>query len=198
MPFVSLLLSLFLRSWQPAPEPAKPALETDLKTLADAANEAAKREAGQWFYFVTIMITLAAIVGSTTHRVLLLEEPVKVPILSIELPLLGFYGTAPAIFVVLHFYVLAQLGQLATKLRAFLDVLVRDTEGQPQARDLALKRLDTFPVVQLLVSERFGTQQVQVRLMAWTTLVLAPLLLLAFFQLRFLPYHNVPLTWWHR
>src|SRR4051794_35492395 len=77
---------------EPTPEVPKPKLETDLETLADAANEAAKHEAGQWFYFVTIMITLAALVGSTTHRVLLLEEPVKVPILSIELPLLGFYG----------------------------------------------------------------------------------------------------------
>src|SRR3954462_9742260 len=103
MPFVSLLLSLFLRSWQPAPEPAKPALETDLKTLADAANEAAKREAAQWFFFVTVMITLAAIIGSTTHRVLFLEEPVKVPLLSIDLPLVGFYSMAPAIFLVLHF-----------------------------------------------------------------------------------------------
>ena len=83
------------------PAKAAPRLETDLKTLADAANEAAKREAAQWFYFVTIMLTLAAIVGSTTHRVLFLEEPVKVPILSVELPLRGFYLTAPAIFVVL-------------------------------------------------------------------------------------------------
>jgi hypothetical protein len=70
------------------------ALETDLRTLADAANDAAKREATQWFYFVTIMLTLTALVGSTTHRLLFLEEPVKVPLLSIELPLVGFYITA--------------------------------------------------------------------------------------------------------
>src|SRR5689334_3293679 len=108
MPLTSLL-SLLLRPWQRPSEPAKPALETDLKTLADAANEAAKREAAQWFFFVTVMITLAAIVGSTTHRVLFLEEPVKVPLLSIELPLVGFYVTAPAILLVLHFYSLAQV-----------------------------------------------------------------------------------------
>jgi hypothetical protein len=38
----------------------------DAEALADAANEAARREAGQWFYFVTIMITLAA--AAPAHR----------------------------------------------------------------------------------------------------------------------------------
>ena len=81
----------------PRPSKVKPEPQPDLKLLADAANEAAKREGAQWFYFVTIMLTLAAIVGSTTHRVLFLEDPVKVPILSVELPLRGFYLAAPTI-----------------------------------------------------------------------------------------------------
>lgn len=178
----------------PAPKP----VETDLKTLADAANEAAKREAAQWFYFVTIMLTLTAIVGSTTHRVLFLQEPVKVPLLSVELPLKGFYWTAPAIFVVLHFYVLAQMGLLADKLRAFLGALEREARGDAAARDLALTRLDSFSVVQFLVSERFGSGQVQMRLMASVTLIVVPVLLLLFFQLRFLPYHDPWITGWHR
>ncbi|MBK1656754.1 hypothetical protein [Paracraurococcus ruber] len=179
------------------PKPA-PRLETDLKTLADAANEAARREAGQWFFLITIMITVAAIVGSTTHRTLLLEEPVKVPFLSVELPLRGFYGAAPAIFLLLHFYLLAQLRLMADKLRPFLDAVEQAAAGDRAARKLALKRLDSFSVLQLLASERFGIPQLQVRLMAWTTLVAAPVLLLLFFQLRFLPYHDPVVTWWHR
>lgn len=182
--------------WRRAAKPK--ATETDLKTLADAVNEAAKREAGQWFYFVTIMVTLAAIVGSTTHRILFLEDPVKVPLLSLELPLKGFYVAAPAIFLVLHFYVLAQLGQVADKLWAFLDAVAREAGEDAAARDLLLKRLDSFPIVQLLAAERFGTPRARAWLMAWTTLVGAPVLLLVFFQLRFLPYHDVGITWWHR
>jgi len=184
-----------IRHYLPAP-PAK--LETDLKTLADAANEATKREAAQWFYFVTIMITLAAIVGSTTHRVLFLEEAVKVPLLQIELPLEGFYMVAPAILLTLHFYLLAQLRIMAEKLRAFLDAVAEAAGEDVAARDKALKRLDSFVVVQLLTSERFGLTQAPVRLVAWTTLVAAPVLLLLFFQLRFLPYQDVAITWWHR
>lgn len=176
----------------------KPRVETDLKALADAANEAARREAAQWFYFVTIMITIAALVGSTTHRVLFLEEAVRVPFLGVELPLLGFYVVVPAIFVVLHLYTLAQLRLMARKLRAFLDELDRQTEEDTAARERALQRLDNFSVLQLLVSERYGTRLAQVRVMAWTTLVAAPVVLLLFVQLRFLPYQSEWITWWHR
>jgi hypothetical protein len=42
-----LLLPLFLR-WRRPPKPAKPAPSTGLKALADAANEAAKRQATRW------------------------------------------------------------------------------------------------------------------------------------------------------
>ncbi len=182
----------------PKAAPAKPAPETDLKTLADAANEAAKREAAQWFFFVTIMLALAAIVGSTTHRALFLEEAVRVPVLGLDLPLLGFYFAVPAIFVVLHFYMLAQLGLMARKLATFLDELDRLCGPDRTARERALQRLDSFSVMQLLVGERYGSRRLTVLIMVWTTLVLAPVLLLLFFQLRFLPYHSEWITWWHR
>jgi uncharacterized protein YjbI with pentapeptide repeats len=198
MPLMPLLLSLFLRPWWRAPEPAKPALETDLKTLADAANEAAKREAAQWFYFVTVMITLAAIVGSTTHRVLFLEAPVKVPLLSIDLPLVGFYVAAPAIFLVLHFYLLAQVREMRSKILAFLDMAEKQANQNEAALRLAVKRLDPFPVAALLAAKLLGDWALALKLMVWTTLALAPLGLLLFMQIRFLPYHDPLVTWWHR
>jgi hypothetical protein len=52
----------------------------ELEALADAANEAAKRDATQWFFLVMLMVYLAIAVGSTTHRMLLLESPVQLPI----------------------------------------------------------------------------------------------------------------------
>jgi uncharacterized protein YjbI with pentapeptide repeats len=187
----------------PPPIPRRPSkvpkrLETDLKTLADAANEAARREAAQWFYFVTIMITLAAIVGSTTHRMLLLDEPVKVPLLQVELPLRGFYVVAPAIFVVLHFYLLAQVRLMAGKVRAFLDAAEAEAGGRNEAFRKALHRLDGFSVGQLVVADRLGHVAPAVRAMAWVTLVIAPILLLLFFQLRFLPFHSEWITAWQR
>ena len=101
-------------------------------------------------------------------------------------------------FLVLHFYVLAQLRLLAVKVTAFLELLDRQTNQNDKARKLALNRLDNFSIVQLFLSERYNYPQWPVRMMAWTTLALAPLLLLLFFQLRFLPYHDPELTMWHR
>src|SRR5262249_61233078 len=128
------------------PRTAQPALRlnTDLKALADAANEAAKRAAAQWLYFATVMITLAAIVGSTTHRDLLLESSVKVPLLSIELPLLSFYLATPAIFVTLHFYMLVQLRLMAEKVSAFVAAVEKESRGNPTTRALALNQIDSF------------------------------------------------------
>ncbi|MFN7305594.1 MAG: hypothetical protein ACK5TQ_03320, partial [Acetobacteraceae bacterium] len=176
----------------------RPAAEIELKSLAEAANDAARRESAQWFFFVSIMITIAALVGSTTHRVLFLEGNIRVPFLGVELPLLGFYVVVPAIFVVLHFYTLAQLRLMSRKLGAFVKELDRQVGADTASRDRALHYLDSFSVVQLLLSERYGTRLAQVRLMAWTTLVVAPVLLLLFVQIRFLPYQSEWITWWHR
>jgi uncharacterized protein YjbI with pentapeptide repeats len=178
--------------------PRAPKLKTDLKVLADAANEAAKREAAQWFFFITIMVTLAAIVGSTTHRRLFLEEPVRVPLLSLDLPLVSFYWVAPAFFVVLHFYLLAQLRVVAGKVHAFLNAAETQVGRNPAALQPAVRQLDAFAVVQVMAAERLGERAWALRAMVWTTLVIAPVLLLLFFQLRFLPYHDEWTTWWHR
>ncbi|MGK7860984.1 pentapeptide repeat-containing protein [Falsiroseomonas sp. E2-1-a4] len=169
--------------------------EAELKALGDAANEAAKREAAQWFFFVTVMLTLAALIGSTTHRMMLLQEPVRVPLLSVELPLLGFYWAAPAIFVVLHFYLLAQVQLMAGKVRAFLDAA--EASGDVAALRGRAWRLDPFSVAQALAAQRLDQRALAVRLMVWGSLAVAPLALLVFALLRFLPYHDQPLALWH-
>lgn len=181
-----------------APAPEGAALTTDLKTLADAANEAAKREATQWFFLVTLMVYLAVAVGSTTHRVLFLESPVQLPVFNVPVPLLGFYWLAPALLVVMHFYLLAQIRVMAGKVTAFLDAAEAEAGEDRAALRLAVKRLDPFPVAQLLAAARLGEPAVALRGMVWTTLVVAPVALLLFVQIRFLPYHDEATTWWHR
>jgi hypothetical protein len=175
-----------------------PAPTPDLKTLADAANEAAKREATQWFFLVTLMVYLAVAVGSTTHRVLFLESPVQLPIFNVQVPLVGFYWLAPALLVVMHFYLLAQLQVMAGKVQAMLTAAGTEAKGDDAALRLQLQRLDEFPVAQLLAAARLGERAWALRTMVWGTLVTAPVGLLLFVQLRFLPYHDEATTWWHR
>jgi hypothetical protein len=96
----------------PAPEP--------IPDLLKAVNEASGKAFALWVTFLTVGTYLAIAIGTTTHRQLLLADPVKLPLLGVDdMPLFAFYGFAPSLFVVLHLYVLMQLYLLARLLRLF-------------------------------------------------------------------------------
>jgi hypothetical protein len=181
--------------------------DPDLGELLAAANDAARREvAQQWFFFITLMLLLAASVGTTTHRALLDAAPMRLPLLNIDLPMIGFYAIAPTIFVVLHFYALLQVSGLRAKVSAFIhaaeaEARARDAAGEEGYTD-ALRRivrpLDGFAVVQALAAPSLRQRAFAARVMTAITLVVAPVLLLVFFLLRFLPYQDVPTTHLHR
>lgn len=187
----------------PAPQPHDP----DLGELLAAANDAARREVSQqWFFFISLMLLLAASVGTTTHRALLDATPMRLPLLNIDLPMIGFYAIAPTIFVVLHFYALLQVSGLRAKIAAF--IAAAEAEAQRRAALgqepylAALQRivrpLDGFAVVQALAAPGLRQRALAARVMTAITLVIAPVLLLVFFLLRFLPYQDVPTTHLHR
>jgi hypothetical protein len=174
------------------------ARSTGLNDLLNAANDAAKREATQYFFLVTLMVSLAVAVGGTTHRKLLLEEPIQLPIFNVALPLTAFYVVAPAIFVVLHFYVLAQIRVMVGKLREAVAAAEAEAARTEEKLEVILARVDNFPVAQMMVGRAAGRGSAAMTAMAWITLIVAPLLLPPFFQVRFLPYQDPAVTWVHR
>jgi hypothetical protein len=89
----------------------------EAEALAAALNHSAERVQTLWFSFLTFTVYLAIATGTTTHRMLFLEEPLNLPVLNIKLPLLGFYILTPVIFVVFHFYMLLNLVLLPARLR---------------------------------------------------------------------------------
>lgn len=188
-----------------APQPHQH--DPDLGELLAAANDAARREVSQqWFFFISLMLLLAASVGTTTHRALLDATPMRLPLLNIDLPMIGFYAIAPTIFVVLHFYALLQVSGLRAKVTAFVQAAEAEARAREQAGEErytdALRRivrpLDGFAVVQALAAPGLRQRAVAARVMTAITLVIAPVLLLVFFLLRFLPYQDVPTTYLHR
>jgi hypothetical protein len=88
----------------------------NLRTLADTAKRDGEGHGGDLVFFLAFAVFLAAAVGSTTHRALFLEQPVKLPIFGVDLPLVGFCWVAPALFLILHFYMSVQLETLAGKM----------------------------------------------------------------------------------
>jgi uncharacterized protein YjbI with pentapeptide repeats len=178
-----------------------------LAELVAAANDAARREVSQqWFFFITLMLLLAASVGTTTHRALLDAAPMRLPLLNIDLPMLGYYAIAPSIFVVLHFYALLQVNALRAKVTEFVQAAearaAAEAEPGTAAHAAILERLvrplDGFAVVQALAARRLRRRAPAARMMTAITLVIGPVLLLVFFLLRFLPYQDVATTHLHR
>jgi hypothetical protein len=173
----------------------------EAEALAAALNHSAERVQTLWFSFLTFMLYLAIAAGTTTHRMLFLEEPLNLPVLNIKLPLLGFYILTPIIFVVFHFYMLLNLVLLARTAKSFEDALARAFPEDGEPRENFRMRIENTLFVQLLVGGRLEREGINARLLSWMaliTLALAPVALLLMFEIKFLPYHSEAITWLHR
>jgi len=173
----------------------------EAEAFVDALNHSAERVQTLWFSFLTFMLYLAVATGTTTHRMLFLESPLNLPVLNIPLPLLAFYILTPFIFVVFHFYMLLNLVLLARTARSFGDALVRAFPEDGDARETFRMRIENTLFVQLLVGGRLEREGLNAKLlsaMALITLVIAPVALLLYLQIKFLPYHSEAITWLHR
>lgn len=100
----------------PIPDPSASAVKArDLDTLRAAVVDAATVGAGLWLSYLFVLFYLLIAVGSITHRDLLLQSPIRLPFLSTDLPLLGFFVLGPLIFLIVHAYVLLHFAMLADK-----------------------------------------------------------------------------------
>jgi uncharacterized protein YjbI with pentapeptide repeats len=172
----------------------------DLEAIRDSVVDAAGVSAGLWLSYLFVVFYLLVAAGGVTHRDLFFANPVKLPFLNIDLPLRGFFWLGPALFLVVHAYVLLHFVLLASKvgvLDAQLRVQIIDSEVRARLR----RQLPINIFVQLLAGPhevRAGPMGFLLRLIAWISLVIGPVALLTFFQLQFLPYHDEWVTWWQR
>lgn len=173
---------------------------TDLQTLRDAVVDAANVGGGLWLSYLFVMFYLAIAAGGVTHRDLLFENPVKLPFLNIDLPLIGFFALGPPLFVIVHTYTLLHFTLLAGKVRDFDAALRQQIDDLDiQARLRHLLPINIF--VQFLAGPRearTGGIGLLLRLITWISLIAGPISLLVFFQLQFLPYHHEVVSWWQR
>jgi hypothetical protein len=179
----------------------------DLEAIRQAVEDAASVGAGLWLSYLFVLFYIAVAAGAVTHADLLLENPVKLPFLSIELPLLAFFFLAPLLFLITHAYTLVHFVLLAKKAGRFHNELrkqIPDSSENPKAADMrtALQRqLPSNVFVQFLagpddIRDRgFGRL---LKTIAWTTLVVGPIALLLLLQIQFLPSHHLGITWTHR
>ena len=182
------------------PLPPMAAKAKDLEALRNAVVDAANVSGALWFSYLFVLIYLVVTVGSVTHRNLLFESPVKLPFLNVDLPLLGFFTLGPAIFLVVHAYVLLHFVMLAGKVGAFHFEL-KEQISDEATRTRLRRQLPSNIFVQFLagpVEVRTGLMGTMLRLVAQISLIAGPLLLLVLFQVQFLPYHDEVVSWWQR
>ncbi|HAH10003.1 MAG TPA: hypothetical protein DCL48_07875, partial [Alphaproteobacteria bacterium] len=178
------------------------AFETALDTLSGTAQ----RIQYLWIAFITVMLTFAVTTANVSHKMLLLQEGVKLPLVDLTIPLIGYAVVGPALLLIMHLYLLAMLIALARTVPAFDAALtgLKTEVGEPLSeaeRDKLRSRLGNALFALLLVGpkrEREGALGVLYAIIALTTVALAPIAVLFLFQLMFLPYQSDEITWWHR
>lgn len=67
---------------------------SDITALECALNDSATRVSTSWVSYLIFALYLVTATGTATHRQLLLSEPLKLPVLNIDLPLFRFFVLA--------------------------------------------------------------------------------------------------------
>lgn len=183
--------------WVKSSAPAKP---KNLEEVTKAATDASSLASGLWLSFILFGAYYVISVGAVTHDDLFLEKPAKLPVLGTELPLKAFFIVAPFIFVIYHFYLLLQLSLLAGKIGRFNAVLREEiTDAAMRSEKRALLPPHIF--IQMLAGpadERKGIKGRLLRLIAWLSMFVLPLLALVLTLVQFLPYHGEGVSWAQR
>jgi uncharacterized protein YjbI with pentapeptide repeats len=173
----------------------------DLDALRKTVEDAAAVSAGLWLSYLFVLFYIGIAAGAVTHKDLLLENPVKLPFLNVELPLVAFFVLAPILFVVSHAYTLVHFVMLGAKVGVY-DAELRAQLGEaPETREGLRRQLPSNIFVQFLAGPRDirdGGLGLILKAIAWISLVIGPVLLLLLIQAQFLPYHLERVTWGQR
>ena len=165
--------------------------------LCKSANESAALVRTVFLTFLLTSVYIAVIIGSTTDLQLLKISPVNMPVLNIELPILGFYSFIPWIYLVFHFNLLLQFYLLSRKLHA-LDAAITELPNRSQ-QDAVRTKLYPLAFTHMLIGQQHRPMiRTFFILIVWVTVILIPLLLFVWTQLRFIPFHSETITWGQR
>jgi uncharacterized protein YjbI with pentapeptide repeats len=172
----------------------------DVSALERSLNDSAVRVSTIWVSYLLFGLYLAVAAANVTPRQIFLVEPIKLPILNIDLPFVGFFFLVPVLYVTLHLYVLIQVLLLARTALPYNEAVER-TLSHASDRARVRQRLANTLFAQIFAGsprEREGLLGRLLQLMARLTLAITPVLVLVFFEFRLLPYHSHLLTWSHR
>ena len=182
-------------STQVAPESETP---VNPYSLLEAVNRSSDKAQTAWLIFLAAMTYVTIAIAGVTHEALLLETPVQLPILQVNIQLKQFFQFAPIVLVLFHLGVLAQLVLLARKTLEFDHAIQLLEATKKRTHPLRLEVHNFFFVQAIAGPHRSRIMGTFLHLMTWLTVVIIPVILLLYIQVVFLPYHDVATTWINR
>lgn len=178
-------------SAKPAPPAELPKL---LEQLKEVKNEAAELRTFT-ITFLSLLLYVNLIIAGTDAEQILRVAPVKLPLLDVPLPIIGFYGFLPWFLLFFHLYLLVQHYLFSQQLFGFDDTL---QNASPMEQAHVRKHLGNLPFLQWMVGEHHSAMLVLLTLITLVCLIVWPLVTLLWLQMAILPYHSAELLAWQR
>ena len=171
----------------------------DAEQRLGLVNDAARTVSARFVTFLTVGVYIAVTIAATTDEMLVRGSLVNLPLLNVQIPIsgvFGFYMVAPWLIMVLHCDLLVQLSVLSRKLVRFQGAL---SDLNPAQRDWLRDRMANYHYVQFLGGVPSGPLRgVLPGVVLFGSMIVLPILLLCWTQLRFLPLRDSVVTWSHR
>jgi hypothetical protein len=175
-----------------------PKLSEEVKGFLDEANAASDPARTAWLAFLALLTYVVVTLASVSHKDLLLNSPVRLPIINADIPLVGFFQYAPAMLLLIYLSLLVQHVILARKYRKFTDAIASH-EIKTRTQHLARERVHSYVFSQILAGPRPNRiTKLMMQLIVYVTFAFLPIITLLYFQIKFLPFHEVWITYWHR
>jgi uncharacterized protein YjbI with pentapeptide repeats len=155
--------------------------------LVDAINDSAKSIGAQSVTFLVTTLYLALSTASVNDEILLLRDKIGLPIVNVGIPVHWFFRLAPGLLLVLHCTILLQEYFLLQRL-----ALLKWNRSEV---DVSL----FHPSIS--INRHFHwCHSLSVRILLHLVFILVyyafPLVVMTFFLIRFLPYHDLVITAW--
>ena len=167
-------------------------------SLLEAVNSSSESAHTAWMLFLGIMTYLMIAVAGVTHKDLLLETAVALPLLQVSIPQSQFFKFAPVVLVLLHLGLVSQLVLLARKTLEFDQSVQLLEVTERRSHPLRLELHNFFFVQAVAGPHRSVVMSAFLHAMSWLSLVVLPVILLLFIQISYLPFHDPMVTWANR
>ena len=174
----------------------KPLATFEVELLREVNDASATARHASLFFMALAAYYYVTLVG-ISHKDLLLNTMVDLPILQVKIPQRSFAVFAPLLLVLIHFGVLLQHILLSRKVRE-LDKRMMQSDSSTSYSPWRLI-LNSYAYTQAIAGRHSSlAMRFAVHAITRIPLGIVPIMLLLLFQIIFLPYHDVFITTLHR